>query len=226
MNFNNSKEPIKSSFFDMFDQTPNPSGPRKVMFKGTGRPHRLTRETLNQQFLSELNWAKLLYVCKSSYSSIGAFMTEHKKSLSYDNLVDYLNPALFITLANKEDNPTFKEAMCGPDAAGFIEAMETEIVTLIKLGVFDILERKSNMKVISGVWALKRKRYPDGRVRKLKGRYCARGFEQVEGVDYFETFSPVVMWLTVRLLLIMSILLNLETTQINYTVACLCSCPN
>jgi hypothetical protein len=219
MNFNNSLQPIDSSYFDMFDQTPNPTGPRQVLFKGNDRPHRITRETLNQQFLSELNWAKLLYVCKSSYSSIGAFMAEHKKSLSYDNLVDYINPALFITMANKEDNPTFKEAMCGPDAAGFIEAMEAEIITLIELGVFDILERKSGMKVISGVWALKRKRYPDGRVRKLKGRYCARGFEQVEGVDYFETFSPVVMWLTVRLLLIMSILLNLETTQIDYTAA-------
>jgi hypothetical protein len=53
----------------------------------------------------------------------------------------------------------------------------------------------------------------------LKARYCARGFEQVEGIDYFETFDPVVMWLTVRLLLIMSILLKLETTQIDYTAA-------
>ena len=219
MTFTNNINPIDSSYFDMFDQTPNPTGPRQMLFKGNDRPHRITRETLNQQFLSELNWAKLLYVCKTTHSSIGAFMSEHNKSLSYDNLVGYLNPALFSTMANKEDNPTFKEAMCGPDAAGFIEAMEAEIVTLIELGVFDILEKKPGMKVISGVWALKRKRYPDGRVRKLKGRYCARGFEQIEGVDYFETFSPVVMWISVRLLLIMSILLNLETTQIDYTAA-------
>jgi hypothetical protein len=75
------------------------------------------------------------------------------------------------------------------------------------------------MKVLSGVWALKRKRYPDGSICKLKARYCARGFEQVEGVDYFETFAPVEMWLTVCLLLIMSILLELETTQIDYTAA-------
>ena len=75
------------------------------------------------------------------------------------------------------------------------------------------------MKVLSGVWALKKKRYPDGRINKLKARYCARGFEQEEGVNYFETFSPVVMWLTVRLLLVLSIILNLKTTQVDYTGA-------
>jgi hypothetical protein len=122
-------------------------------------------------------------------------------------------------VTNKDDNPTFKEAMTGPDAGGFITAMEAESITLIELDVFNIVDRCSNMKVLSGVWALKRKRYPDGSICKLKARYCARGFEQVEGIDYFETFAPVVMRLTVCLLLIMSILLKLETTQIDYTAA-------
>jgi hypothetical protein len=44
-------------------------------------------------------------------------------------------------------------------------------------------------------------------------------YGKVEGIDYFETFAPVVMSLTVRLRLIMSILLQLETTQIGYTAA-------
>jgi hypothetical protein len=96
--------------------------------------------------------------------------------------------------------------------------MEVEVTTLSQLSVYEIVPRP-NQKVISGVWAFKRKRYPDGSVRKLKARYCARGFEHKQGVDYFETFAPVVMWLTVRLLLIMSILMNLETKQIDYTAA-------
>ena len=122
-------------------------------------------------------------------------------------------------MANKEDNPTYAEALYGPDSCGFISAMETEILTLIELKVFDLVPRESNMNVISGVWALRRKQYPDKLIRKLKARYCARGFEQIEGYDYFETYSPVVMWMSVRLLLVMSILLNLETNQIDYTAA-------
>jgi hypothetical protein len=58
-------------------------------------------------------------------------------------------------MANKDDNPTFKEAMTGPDAGGFITAMEAEILSLIELNVFDIVNRTSTMKVLSGVWALK-----------------------------------------------------------------------
>jgi hypothetical protein len=80
--------------------------------------------------------------------------------------------------------------MAGPDAGGFTTAMEAEILTLIELNVFDIVDRTNAMKVLSDVWALKQKGYPDGSIRKLKARYCARGFEQVEGVDYFETFAP------------------------------------
>ena len=73
------------------------------------------------------------------------------------------------------------------------------------------------MHVISGVWTLCRKRYPDGLIRKLKARYCARAFKQIEGYYYFETHSPVVIWMMVRFLLVTIILLNLETSQIDKT---------
>lgn len=42
---------------------------------------------------------------------------------------------------------------------------------------------------------------------------------QVEGVDFFDTFAPVVNWNTVRLMLIMSLILGLATKQVDYTAA-------
>ena len=98
------------------------------------------------------------------------FATEHKKNTLYDSLVDFLNPAILATLADKEDNPTYQEAMAGPDAAGFIEAMKQEIKILEELEVFDIVVRPTDRKVLSGVWAFRRKRYPDGSIKKLKAR--------------------------------------------------------
>lgn len=75
------------------------------------------------------------------------------------------------------------------------------------------------MNVLPSVWAFKCKRFPDGLVRKLKARFCVRGDCQIDGVDVFDTFAPVVSWTTVRLLLILSVVLKLSTTQVDYTAA-------
>lgn len=86
--------------------------------------------------------------------------------------------------------------------------MEAKIQILIYMNVFKIVKQTADMKVLSGVWALKIKWYPDSCVNKLKACCCACGFEQTIGIGYFETFSQVVMWLIVRLLLVVSILFD------------------
>ena len=65
----------------------------------------------------------------------------------------------------------------------------------------------------------KKKLCPSGLVRKLKGCFCARGDCQIENVDYFDVFAPVVSWTTVRLLLILSVQLSLSTKQVDCTSA-------
>ena len=122
-------------------------------------------------------------------------------------------------LLNNDDNPTLTEAMNGPDSTGFMATMEKEIETLIAMQAFVVVNKEPWMNILSSVWAFRRKRFPDGAIRKLKARICARGFEQKEGIDYFETFAPVVQWMTVRVCLIMIILLDLHNKQIDYTAA-------
>lgn len=56
-------------------------------------------------------------------------------------------------------------------------------------------------------------------VRKFKERFCVRGDQQEDGVDAFETFAPVVQWDTIRLMQIISIILELKTVQVDYTNA-------
>ena len=62
-------------------------------------------------------------------------------------------------------------------------------------------------------------RYPNGNIRKFKARFCFTGDQQVHGVDHFGTFAPVVSWTTVRILLILSVILRLDTKQVDYTRA-------
>ena len=66
---------------------------------------------------------------------------------------------------------------------------------------------------------MKVKRYPDGRFHKIKARFCARGDKQVEGVDYFDKYAPVISWSTVRLLLCLSISQGWKSRQVDFSNA-------
>ena len=74
-------------------------------------------------------------------------------------------------------------------------------------------------KILGGTWVFKRKRNPEGKIIKYKARYCVRGDQQVAGVDYFESYAPVTMWYTVRMMFILSIIFNWCTSQVDYTNA-------
>ena len=145
------------STVDIFHSTPTPTGPNQITFRGVDQPQRVLYESINKQYLAKLCWAKLLNMCTVTTGTIGAFMANHSQNLSYGNLVEYLNPALFATMANKEYHPTFAEALYGPNSSGFTCAMDTEILTIIELNVFDVVKRMPDMNIISGVWALQRK---------------------------------------------------------------------
>ncbi len=75
------------------------------------------------------------------------------------------------------------------------------------------------MNVLPSTWAFKVKRYPDGSVKMFKARFCARGDRQLEGVDYFETWAPVVQWSTIRMVLIIAWKLGFKSAQCDITAA-------
>jgi hypothetical protein len=56
------------------------------------------------------------------------------------------------------------------------------------------------MNVLKGTWVFKLKHLPDGTPSEFKARFCARGDLQQAGLNYFDTYAPVIQWLTIRLL--------------------------
>jgi len=120
---------------------------------------------------------------------------------------------------NDADNPSWIQAMNGPFSQEYWEASCLEVETLEKMDAWSVVDRKPEMNVLPSTWAFKCKRFPDGLIKKFKARFCARGDRQIEGVDYFETYAPVVMWVTVRLLLILECLLGLVSKQGDVTCA-------
>jgi hypothetical protein len=73
--------------------------------------------------------------------------------------------------------------------------------------------------VLPSTWAFKIKRYPDGQVKKFKAQFCARGDHQKEGINFFETWAPVVQWSTVRIVMVLAAKLDLISVQCDITAA-------
>ena len=98
--------------------------------------------------------------------------------------------------------------------------MYDELTTLIQeFDCWDYVPRTPDMNVLPSTWAFKIKRYPDGCVKKFKARFCAQGDRQKEGIDYFETWAPVVQWPIVKIVMILAIKLKLISVQCDITAA-------
>lgn len=109
----------------------------------------------------------------------------------------------FVRLVMEEPN-THKQAMNGKDSEKWERAIHAEMDALKRNHTWDVVERPTNRAVVSGKWVFKIKHLADGTVDKYKARYVARGFTQVPGQDFDETFAPVVRYDSQRLLLALS----------------------
>ncbi|GAA5875052.1 hypothetical protein JCM1840_001751 [Sporobolomyces johnsonii] len=99
------------------------------------------------------------------------------------------------------DQPSFQQAMAGPDADKWLAACEAELGAFDATGTWepDLVDLPAGRKSIAVKWVLLVKRDSEGQVIKYKARLVARGDMQVDGVDFDETHSSTVRLTTVRL---------------------------
>lgn len=98
-------------------------------------------------------------------------------------------------------------------------AMEDEHSALIHNGTWTLVPWPPSQNVIGSRWLFKVKHKADGSVNKFKARLVAQGFTQRYGVDYFDTYSPVVKPVTVRLVLAIALSQNWSVRQLNISNA-------
>ena len=100
------------------------------------------------------------------------------------------------------DEPTnYEEAMMSPDSPKWLEAMQSEMRSMYKNKVWTLIDFPKDRQAIGIKWIFKRKTDADSSVTIYKARIVAKGFRQVQGIDYDETFSPVAMLKSVRIML-------------------------
>ena len=81
------------------------------------------------------------------------------------------------------------------------KATDEEYQSLMKMGTWTLVKRPDNAPVVKSKWVFKCKLKSDRTLKRYKTRIVAKGFTQTHGVDYFETFAPVVKMSTLQYVL-------------------------
>ncbi|KAF2344435.1 Reverse transcriptase RNA-dependent DNA polymerase, partial [Trinorchestia longiramus] len=97
--------------------------------------------------------------------------------------------------------------------------MEEEMASMNINSVWSLVECPKNKKPIRCKWIFKKKTGPDGNVCSYKARLVAQGYAQKFGVDYDETFSPVVRFESVRAVLALAAKHNLQLHHMDVATA-------
>ena len=140
---------------------------------------------------------------------------------NFDNTCNDMLYHVFSVGKEANESYTFKEMLQQDDRNQFVEAMTKEIGYQKKSKHWEIVLRYQmprGIKPIMAIWSFKSKQYPYGTINKHKSILCAHGGKQQWGINYWETYTPVINWVSVRFLLIISQLAGLETQALDFVI--------
>ncbi|KAK8653271.1 hypothetical protein V6N13_127280 [Hibiscus sabdariffa] len=120
-----------------------------------------------------------------------------------------------VILVDQDEPKTYQEAVASSDSEKWLEAMRSEMDSMSENQVWTLVEPPEGIKPIGCKWVFKKKTDMDGNVQTYKGRLVAKGFRQIHGVDYDETFSHVAMFKSIRILLAVAAFHDYEIWQMD-----------
>ncbi|CAA0827628.1 cysteine-rich RLK (RECEPTOR-like protein kinase) 8, partial [Striga hermonthica] len=134
--------------------------------------------------------------------------------------VSKVSDRLYLLLKNNEegllldnDPISYEEAMLDIDSKKWQEAMQSEMDSMYSNKVWTLVDPPEGIVPIGCKWVYKRKLGVDGEVGTYKARLVAKGYTQKQGIDYEETFSPVAMLKSIRILLAIAAYYDYEIWQ-------------
>lgn len=121
--------------------------------------------------------------------------------------------------SNCDDPVTYEEAVSQKNSEKWIEAMNEEISSLTKNETWNLADLPKDKKAINNAWIYRTKYKKNGEVDRYKARLVIKGCAQVYGIDYKETFSPVVKYDSIRLILTIAAAKQLTLRQFDIKTA-------
>ena len=109
--------------------------------------------------------------------------------------------------------------MSTPEAPMWKEVVNSEIESIMQNHTWELVDLPPGSKPLGCKWIFKRKMKTNGSIDKNKARLVAKGYKQNEGLDYFDTYSPVTRITSIRMLIAIAALHNLEIHQMDVKTA-------
>ena len=125
----------------------------------------------------------------------------------------------YVMLTDAGEPSCYNEAISVNDHVKWKQAMQSELDSIYKNGTWDLVPLPKDRKALPCKWVYKYKYTSDSASPKYKARLVAKGFKQEYGIDFDETFSPVVKMTTLRMLLSLAANQNLELVQMDVKTA-------
>ena len=125
----------------------------------------------------------------------------------------------FISFMTIGEPQTYKEAITSHEAPLWKEAINSEVESILQNHTWELVDLPPDNKPIGYKWIFKRKLKPDGTIDKYKVLLVAKGYRQKEGLDYFDTYSPVSRITSIRMLIAIASLYNMDIHQMDVKTA-------
>lgn len=109
--------------------------------------------------------------------------------------------------------------MSGPDKDEWLDAVYSEIRSLIINDIFDIVSKPNDRRIIKCRTILRNKYDANGALNRRKARVVAKGYAQRPGINFFETYAPIARLGSLRLLMALTTKFNLRVSQLDIETA-------
>ena len=142
-----------------------------------------------------------------------------RRSTRVSQRPDYYGVWVYTATEQQEEPHTVSEALSSTEKDQWKSAMQMEMDSIHSNDVWDLVELPAHRKAIGSKWVFRKKMNADGSIERYKARLVAQGFSQKQGLDFEETFCPVIRFESFRSLVAVAVQKGLRLHQLDITTA-------